>query len=98
MGGAFYGNYPFGDPRLTETPFSTFAWVDDTYLAKKKMIEEDWVVSHKNSLIFSTIAGAREYAKKKGGSKFALDHIHFQVVRSEHRISLYMDCNILVFR
>lgn|GEM_PF-6201268 len=98
MGGAFYGGYPFAGSRLTETPYSTFAWAVDTYLAKKKMIEEEWVIKQKNDLIFKTIAGAREFAKKKGGSKFALDHIHFQVVKSEHRISLYLDCNIIVFR
>lgn len=94
--GAAFGNYQGSLNNWKKVPYNTFKWAGKIYLFKQDKDEAQWAVDTKQELMLEAKAFALKLAKEGKAQKYAVDNLRFQVVETENRITVYLDCNCIV--
>jgi hypothetical protein len=94
--GAALGNFQGSMLNWKKIPYNTFKWAGKVYLFKQDKDEAQWAVDTKRDLALEAKAYAAQMAKQEKAGKYALDNLRYQVIETENRITVYLDCNCII--
>jgi hypothetical protein len=97
--GSYIGALPLNIPLAKRNGFPMHygTWAGNLYLYQNKLEIQQWVFNQKQSMIKAALGDAKEYAIKNKFKFYAVDNITFQVLHTESKAELFMDCNIIVW-